>query len=443
MDKLHESLLLEILSRLDDSSDAARCRVASKAFDAVFPCLRSINLRCTRFCNSWSRDPDPYLSEILLELILKLETVESVSIAGIPYSFFSFRYFDKDFVKAWLPRVSGSLKSLSMSDLPTRRHNLQHLNLRLNLLYLSPRNLNPMPMLTSLTLEGIDFGYEYLHELDKCFPNLQVLNLVNVKHPSYLTVITPNLITLKIDCCEPVANIHVDAPKLTHFHLSISTLKHAKIEKFESLKTLLLDSFYIDSLLSEFPIIETVETLTLKTFSKLTIAKAFTAFPNVSSLCIGSISLSQTEGWEILDGMKGLKTLCAYLRVVDVLTFFNVACVLDQCVGLSELLNIYNVIYCCLINSTFKKKAPKAIKEIRKFAQKAMGTTDVRVDVKLNKHVWSRGIRSVPRRVRVRIARKRNDDEDAKEELYSLVTVAEIPAEGLKGLGTKIIDDED
>ncbi|CAL9177034.1 unnamed protein product, partial [Musa hybrid cultivar] len=34
------------------------------------------------------------------------------------------------------------------------------------------------------------------------------------------------------------------------------------------------------------------------------------------------------------------------------------------------------------------------------FEQKAMGTTDVRVDVKLNKHIWSRGIRSVPWRVR-------------------------------------------
>lgn len=95
------------------------------------------------------------------------------------------------------------------------------------------------------------------------------------------------------------------------------------------------------------------------------------------------------------------------------------------------------------LNSTFKKMAPKAIKEIRKFAQKAMGTTDVRVDVKLNKHIWSRGIRSVPRRVRVRIARKRNEEEDAKEELYSLVTVAEIPPEGLKGLGTKVIEEAD
>jgi len=96
-----------------------------------------------------------------------------------------------------------------------------------------------------------------------------------------------------------------------------------------------------------------------------------------------------------------------------------------------------------VLNSTFKKKAPKAIKEIRKFAQKAMGTNDVRVDVKLNKFVWSQGIRSVPRRIRVRVARKRNDDEDAKEELYSLVTVVEIPKEELKGLGTKVIDDED
>ncbi|KAM3189578.1 hypothetical protein ACQJBY_064122 [Aegilops geniculata] len=94
-----------------------------------------------------------------------------------------------------------------------------------------------------------------------------------------------------------------------------------------------------------------------------------------------------------------------------------------------------------MFDSTFKKKAPNAIKELRKFAQKAMGTTDVRIDVKLNKLIWSSGIRSVPRRVRVRIARRRNDEEDAKEELYSLVTVAEVPAEGLKGLGTKVVDD--
>ncbi|KAL8456585.1 hypothetical protein ACS0TY_034714 [Phlomoides rotata] len=72
-----------------------------------------------------------------------------------------------------------------------------------------------------------------------------------------------------------------------------------------------------------------------------------------------------------------------------------------------------------------------------------MGTTDVRVDVKLNKHIWSRGIRSVTRRICVRVSRKRNEYEDAKDELYSLVTVVEIPEGGLKGLGTHVIDGEE
>ncbi|KAK7390857.1 hypothetical protein VNO78_18997 [Psophocarpus tetragonolobus] len=43
----------------------------------------------------------------------------------------------------------------------------------------------------------------------------------------------------------------------------------------------------------------------------------------------------------------------------------------------------------------------RVVKEIRKFAMKAMGMNDMRVDVNLNKFVWSQGIRSVPRRIRV------------------------------------------
>jgi large subunit ribosomal protein L31e len=43
----------------------------------------------------------------------------------------------------------------------------------------------------------------------------------------------------------------------------------------------------------------------------------------------------------------------------------------------------------------FKKRAPRAVKEIRKFAMKQMGTPDVRVDTRLNKQVWSKGIRYV------------------------------------------------
>lgn len=67
--------------------------------------------------------------------------------------------------------------------------------------------------------------------------------------------------------------------------------------------------------------------------------------------------------------------------------------------------------------STFKNKAPRAVREIKKFAQKIMFTKDVRVDSTLNKFVWSKGIRNVPYRVRVRLSRRRNEDEEAKEKV--------------------------
>ena len=53
----------------------------------------------------------------------------------------------------------------------------------------------------------------------------------------------------------------------------------------------------------------------------------------------------------------------------------------------------------------FKKRAPCAVKAVVEFATKAMGTTDVRVDPKLNQELWSRGIKSVPHRIRVKLER--------------------------------------
>merc|ERR1712241_1257652 len=70
----------------------------------------------------------------------------------------------------------------------------------------------------------------------------------------------------------------------------------------------------------------------------------------------------------------------------------------------------------------FKYRAPRAIKEIKKFALKQMGTDDVRIDTRLNKHVWNQGVRNVPYRIRVRLARLRNEDEDSPNKLYTLVT---------------------
>mmetsp|Transcript_283 Transcript_283/g.203 ORF Transcript_283/g.203 Transcript_283/m.203 type:complete len:120 (+) Transcript_283:103-462(+) len=88
----------------------------------------------------------------------------------------------------------------------------------------------------------------------------------------------------------------------------------------------------------------------------------------------------------------------------------------------------------------FKKRAPRAIREIRKFACRAMTTKDVRVDTKLNKFIWSQGIRNVPTRVRVRLSRKRNEDEEAKEKVFTLIQ--HIPVESFKNLQTETVRDD-
>lgn len=86
----------------------------------------------------------------------------------------------------------------------------------------------------------------------------------------------------------------------------------------------------------------------------------------------------------------------------------------------------------------FKRKTPKAIKAIKDFATKAMKTSDIRVDPKVNKEIWKHGVRNPPKRIRVRLSRKRNEDEDAKEKLYTLVQLVEVSS--FKGLQTETVD---
>lgn len=89
---------------------------------------------------------------------------------------------------------------------------------------------------------------------------------------------------------------------------------------------------------------------------------------------------------------------------------------------------------------TFKKRAPTALRRIREFVQNVMLTKDVRIDSNLNKFVWSKGIKNLPTRVRVRMSRRRNDNEDASEKMYTLVQ--HIPVESFDGLQTEVVADE-
>ena len=83
----------------------------------------------------------------------------------------------------------------------------------------------------------------------------------------------------------------------------------------------------------------------------------------------------------------------------------------------------------------FKKRAPRCIRDIKRFATKEMFTKEVKIDTDLNRFIWVNGIRNVPRKVRVRITRKRNEDEDAKNKFYSLVQHVQV--ESFNGLKTE------
>jgi large subunit ribosomal protein L31e len=74
---------------------------------------------------------------------------------------------------------------------------------------------------------------------------------------------------------------------------------------------------------------------------------------------------------------------------------------------------------------TFKRKAPRAVKEIKAFARKAMFTEDVRIDPELNQELWRNGVRNVDKRVDIVLERKKNEeDEEAQEKFYTLVKLA-------------------
>jgi large subunit ribosomal protein L31e len=55
---------------------------------------------------------------------------------------------------------------------------------------------------------------------------------------------------------------------------------------------------------------------------------------------------------------------------------------------------------------SFKQRAPWAVKSVVEFAKNAMGTSDVRIDPKLNQELWARGIKSVPHRLRIKLERE-------------------------------------
>ncbi|KAK4479095.1 hypothetical protein RD792_014606 [Penstemon davidsonii] len=399
MDDLPPPLLLEILSRLDDSADIARCRVASKTLNSLAPDIRSVNLKCSYLRYSKSRSPETRSSvtpfkAVFNKLVSELHTVESVSI-GVEKPLRLVAYYDVEdeeddlflndvsFVKEWLTKVCGELKSFSVSDfwvqscwrrsdvlsvLSCYCHSL--LELEIKNAWLSVDGLTPMPKLTTLTLEFIRLDDENLEKVNECFPSLQVLNLVGVgglkepkihlmhlkschwtlsNAPESITIISPSLVKLILKCVKPNL-LAIETPLLSDLHLSLESACHFNVKEFRELGKLNLESTGLRNLLNTLPFGRTVRNLTVMStrwevpvgVTKSSLELLLRVFPNVTSLTLTSGAWSEFETYPGLGGvesrsqMKGLRGITAYLTVNDIeITLSTIFFLLDNCSSLS------------------------------------------------------------------------------------------------------------
>jgi hypothetical protein len=132
MENLPSPLVVEILSRLNDSTDLARCRLVSNTLNSASSEVRSLTLICSISRYLKSRSPDtkhlitPFKT-VFKNLLLRSPNLESVtigvdrSLVEMPFDDFEdesddLYLTDFNFIQDWLPSLSNSIKSLSVSD---------------------------------------------------------------------------------------------------------------------------------------------------------------------------------------------------------------------------------------------------------------------------------------------------------------------------------------
>lgn len=246
------------------------------------------------------------------------------------------------------------------------------IELELRNAWLTVDGLNPMPMLTKLTLEFIRLEDEDLNNVNNCFPCLQVLNLVGVgglkepkihllhlknclwtisNAPLSLAIYAPNLMKLELKCIKPKSLV-LETPLLYDFHLSLEKANEVRIKEFQNLKNLQLESSSLCSLINIVPFGHTIKKLKVEALKsteptemrRFDLVTLFNIFPNVSSLTLGPRAWSEAEnhfhqeGLERMAVMKELKEISAYLVVDDIdATLSFIFSVLNKCPNLSDL----------------------------------------------------------------------------------------------------------
>ncbi|EOA16627.1 hypothetical protein CARUB_v10004800mg [Capsella rubella] len=377
MDELPPELLVNILTRLNDSESLARCRVASKTLNSLSRQVRTVNLICTlsRFLKSRSIAVTPFKA-IFKSLIENCCNIRSISI-GVDKALRGMSFddlneddakdlylTDVEFAQEWLPRVGEDLEMLSISDfwiqscwrksdiLALISSNCSKLvKLEVKNAWLSVVGLTQMPSLRHLTLEFIRLDDENLEKVNDCFPFLQVLNLIGVgglkeprihflhlnschwtlsNAPLSLAIVAPNLLELRLKCKKP-KSLLLETPKLVKFHFSIEDTEGVSFGEFQDLNSLELISPDIYRLIRNTHFgnkirmlaVDLVKSIEESEKQKLGLGTLLKAFPGIISLSLSPRTWSdiethfQSEGLIHMKGSDSLKLITACVQSSD------------------------------------------------------------------------------------------------------------------------------
>ncbi|OVA11756.1 hypothetical protein BVC80_41g49 [Macleaya cordata] len=111
MDRLPPSLQLEILNRLNESTDLARCRLVSKTLDNLSYDVSSLNIICShdRYLKSRSPETQSHITPFKSIAWREISMIDNLEADDL-------FFMDDDFVSEWLPEIGGRLKSISIAN---------------------------------------------------------------------------------------------------------------------------------------------------------------------------------------------------------------------------------------------------------------------------------------------------------------------------------------
>ncbi|RZS16031.1 hypothetical protein BHM03_00048004 [Ensete ventricosum] len=352
LEDLPSPVLVEILSRLGDSTELAQCRLASRTLRTLSRDVRSVRLFCSR--DRFLRSRAPATSDHVTpfrSLVANLASFLSASPGPLTLALAAERPPSADADGRGRRRRRPTPYRLPFPcpvapppcrppPLP-RRHDL--VNLEVRNAWLSVEELKPMHRLTSLTLEFIRLDDANLDKVNECFPSLQALNLIRVgglKEPKIhllqlrvctwtvsnfvlsLTVCAPKLVELKLKCVEPKA-LHLETPLLSELDVTIKKARATIVvgEKL-NLRSLRIESSDLCNLAQVFAHSRTIKRLELEAYGSSTFVDLveqctidlLSTFPDIDELVLGPRAwFILPENLNVRGELRNLKKMMVHL----------------------------------------------------------------------------------------------------------------------------------